>query len=143
VRSVTPASRPPSKIPQAAAVPFRSTATGAIEVLLIRRRPRGGWGIPKGLIDPGHTALEAAAIEALEEAGIEGDVLTPPLGAFEYDKFGKTCHVEVFGLRVTGIHEHYHEERLRERRWFALHDAIRIAKRPQVGALIGRVAPPS
>ena len=48
-----------------------------------------------------------------------------PLGSFEYAKFGGTCRVEVFGLRVTCVHEHYDEERLRERRWFALADAVR------------------
>ena len=89
-------------------------------MLLIRRRPRGDWGIPKGMIDPGHTAPEAAAIEAFEEAGIEGELLPKTLGAFEYPKFGRTCHVDVFGLRVTRVHDHYDEERLRERRWFPL-----------------------
>ncbi len=116
------------------------TSGEATEVLLIRRRPRGEWGIPKGMIDPGHTAPEAAAIEAFEEAGIEGELLPQTLGAFEYVKFGTTCHVDVFGLRVTRIHDHYDEERLRERRWFALADAVRIVKRPGVARLIARVA---
>ena len=47
--------------------------------------------------------------------------------------------MEVFGLRVTCVHEHYEEERLRERRWFPLADAVRKAKRPGVGAVIARI----
>jgi 8-oxo-dGTP pyrophosphatase MutT (NUDIX family) len=128
-----------STIPQAAAVPFRTSAEGDLEVLLIRRRQGGAWGIPKGLIDPGHTAPEAAAIEALEEAGVEGELLQESLGTFEYAKFGGTCRVEVFGLRVTRVHERYEEERLRERRWFPVARAARAAKRPAVGALIARI----
>src|SRR3954469_20864193 len=128
-----------SRIPQAAAVPFRTSAAGAVEVLLIRRRPDGGWGIPKGLIDPGRTALEAAATEAMEEAGVEGELLPATLGVFEYGKFGGTCRVEVFGLRVSRVHDHFDEERLRERRWFPLDDAARAAKRSDVGAIIARV----
>jgi len=131
-----------SRIPQAAAVPFRTSEAG-VEVLLIRRRPDGGWGIPKGLIDPGRTALEAAANEAMEEAGVEGELLPATLGVFEYVKFGGTCRVEVFGLRVSRVHDHFDEERLRERRWFPLEEAARLAKRPDVGAIIARVRAPS
>jgi 8-oxo-dGTP pyrophosphatase MutT (NUDIX family) len=129
-----------STVPQAAAVPFRVGEDGGIEVLLIRRRPNGAWGIPKGVIDPGHTALEAAAIEAVEEAGVEGDLLPPALGSFEYAKFGRTCHVEVFSLRVTLVHDRYDEERLRERKWFALPEAVRRVRRPGVAPLIAQVA---
>jgi 8-oxo-dGTP pyrophosphatase MutT (NUDIX family) len=138
-RSRSPASRHAPKIPQAAAVPFRVTAAGTCDVLLIRRRPRGDWGIPKGMIDPGHAAPAAAAIEAFEEAGVEGKLLAKTLGAFEYPKFGRTCHVDVFGLRVTCVHDHYEEERLRERRWFPLAEAVRRVKRPGVAALIARI----
>jgi 8-oxo-dGTP pyrophosphatase MutT (NUDIX family) len=90
------------------------------------------------MIDPGHTASAAAAIEAFEEAGVEGE-LAKRLGAFEYAKFGRTCHVDVFGLRVTCVHDHYDEERLRERRWFPLADAVRRVKRPGVAELIARI----
>jgi 8-oxo-dGTP pyrophosphatase MutT (NUDIX family) len=132
---------PHTRIPQVAAIPFRTNHAGAVEVLLIRRRPDGGWQIPKGLIDPGHTALEAAAIEALEEAGVEGKLFPRSLGWFEYAKFGGVCRVEVFRLRVTRVHKHYDEERLRERRWFAVRDAVRKVKRPEVADLIARVDP--
>jgi 8-oxo-dGTP pyrophosphatase MutT (NUDIX family) len=127
------------KIHQAAAVPFRIDPAGDCEVLLIRRRPRGEWGIPKGMIDPGHTAPEAAAIEAFEEAGVEGTLLPKTLGAFEYPKFGGICHVDVFGLRVTRVHDHYDEELLRERRWFPLFEAVRLVRRPGVAELIARI----
>ena len=127
------------RIPQAAAVPFCTDTAGTLEVLLIRRRPDGGWGIPKGVIDPGHTALEAAAIEALEEAGVEGELMPRSLGSYEYAKFGGTCRVKVFGLRVTRVHDHYDEEQLRERRWFAVADAVRAARRPVIAAFIARL----
>ena len=127
------------RIPQAAAVPFCTDTAGTLEVLLIRRRPDGGWGIPKGVIDPGHTALEAAAIEALEEAGVEGELMPRSLGSYEYAKFGGTCRVKVFGLRVTRVHDHYDEEQLRERRWFAVADAVRAARRPAIAAFIARL----
>lgn len=42
-------------------------------VLLIRRATPAGalvWSFPSGKVDPGETALQAAAREALEEAGV-------------------------------------------------------------------------
>ena len=128
---------PRDVIPQAAAVPFRKSTNGSLDVLLIRRRPDGEWGIPKGLVDPGFTALQAARIEALEEAGIEGDFLGGQLGEFEYQKFGGICRVQVFALQVTVVHARYDEMYFRERQWFAVLDAIervgRPALRPQAG----------
>jgi 8-oxo-dGTP pyrophosphatase MutT (NUDIX family) len=138
-RSRSAASRQAPKIPQAAAVPFHINGAGTCDVLLIRRRPRGDWGIPKGMIDPGHEAPAAAAIEAFEEAGVEGELMAMTLGAFEYLKLGGTCHVDVFGLRVTCVHDHYDEEHLRERRWFPLAEAVRRVKRPGVAELIARI----
>jgi 8-oxo-dGTP pyrophosphatase MutT (NUDIX family) len=57
---------------------------------------RGRWGFPKGLIDPGHTLEEAAAIESWEEAGLRGRVIGSPLGSYDDFKWGKM-------LLVTGV----------------------------------------
>lgn len=48
------------------------------EVLLVRRDKepyRGKWSFPGGVIEPGETSREAARREALEETGIEVEVL--------------------------------------------------------------------
>lgn len=126
---------------QAAAIPFRKDPqSGRLQVLMIRRRDGRKWGIPKGLVDPGFTHAQAAATEAREEAGVEGRVSDEPLGSFTYDKFGGTCLVRVFALRVTRLMPHWDEEDVRERQWFDIHDAAHIAGRPDVGRLIARLA---
>ena len=75
---------------------------GAIEVLLGHfggpfwaRRDAGAWAIPKGLIEPGESAEEAACREFAEELGgrIEDPLL--PLGRIR-QKGGK--YVEAFGV---------------------------------------------
>ena len=65
---------------------------------------------------------ETAAVEALEEAGVEGRVRTLPLGSFSYDKIfrsGKTrrCRVTVFLLEVKTQRRNWAEKRHRETRW--------------------------
>jgi 8-oxo-dGTP pyrophosphatase MutT (NUDIX family) len=127
-------------IAQAAAVPFRVTRRGRVEVLLIRRRGKRKWGIPKGLIDPGHTPRQAALIESEEEAGIEGALVGRRLGRYTYEKFGGTCLVTVYALRVTAEREKFLEQRSRERQWFPLDEAARTVAREDVGEMIRDLA---
>ena len=126
-------------IPQAAAVPFRRTGDGELHVLLIRRRGKQKWAIPKGLVDPGRTHEQTALIESEEEAGIAGELVGPPLGEYLYEKFGGTCRVVVYALRVTTERERFLEERSRERRWFPLDEAARVVHRDDVAEMIRRL----
>ena len=132
-------------IAQAAAIPYRvrragKAAAGRVEVLLIRRRDKSKWGIPKGLVDAGFTHREAAATEAREEAGIEGVVAGEPLGTFTYEKFGGTCLVRVYPMRVTAVMPHWDEEAYRVRQWFDIDEAAGQVSRQPVSRLIARLA---
>lgn len=126
------------RIRQAGAIPMRAATSGRIEVLLVRRRGRRGWMIPKGLVDPGLDEPAAAAAEALEEAGVRGTVIEPPIGAYEYEKFGGTCRVRVFALLVDRVEpeEAWLESSLRERRWFAEDEASGAIRRDDVATLV-------
>jgi 8-oxo-dGTP pyrophosphatase MutT (NUDIX family) len=59
---------------QAAAVCYRVNGHG-IEFLLIQTRG-GRWTFPKGGLEPGLTHAQAAALEAVEEAGVHGRMET-------------------------------------------------------------------
>ena len=53
---------------------------------LIGRYDRGGrlrWSLPKGHLEPGETAEQAAVREVAEETGIRGRIVAP-LGAIDY-----------------------------------------------------------
>ena len=84
---------------QSAAVPFRCRE-GQLELLLITSRGKKRWIVPKGIVDPGLTPSAAAAKEAFEEAGVEGEILYPSVGTYTYPKWQGTCTVEVFLLRT-------------------------------------------
>ena len=132
-------------IAQAAAIPYRvrrdgKAAADRVEVLLIRRRDKSKWGIPKGLVDAGFTHREAAATEAREEAGIEGVISQESLGTFTYEKFGGTCLVQVYAMRVTAVLPHWDEEAYRTREWFEIRDAAAQVSREPVSRLIARLA---
>lgn len=101
----------PKLIEQAGVIPVRDGA-----VCIITSSNGSRWVIPKGLIDPGCTVEEAAAMEAWEEAGLRGRLSDEPVGQFEYFKEKRTYRVTVFRLDVT--HASYDwPERHRRREW--------------------------
>lgn len=80
----------------------RRGAEGALEVLLVHfgapfwaNRDEGAWAIPKGLIEPGESAEEAARREFAEELGTPAEGALVPLGRIR-QKGGKW--VEAFAL---------------------------------------------
>lgn len=103
---------------------------GGIEVLLITSRETGRWVIPKGWPMDGRQSHEAAAIEAWEEAGVQGLVQEKSLGVFGYhklypDKAAVLCEVEVFPLRVAKLLAKFPERSERRRKWFSTKKAAK------------------
>ena len=114
---------------------------GGIEVLLITSRETGRWVIPKGWPMDGRQSHEAAAIEAWEEAGVQGLVQEKSLGVFGYDKLYPAkpsvfCEVEVFPLRVSKLLAKFPERDQRRRKWFSAQKAAKSVAEPELAKLI-------
>jgi 8-oxo-dGTP pyrophosphatase MutT (NUDIX family) len=107
---------------QSAVIPYR-LMDGRLELLLITSRKRGRWIVPKGVIDPGKTAEEAAANEAYEEAGVRGQIVTGLIGEYSYEKWGGTCKVQVFLLEVEVVLDAWPEQDARRREWMSAEKA--------------------
>ncbi len=112
---------------QVAALPWRRSADG-IEILLVTSRETRRWVTPKGGRMPGLTDAQAAALEALEEAGVEGRITEAPIGTFRYLKVLKRraprwCVVAVHALEVRAEHAVWHEQAERERVWMSAEQA--------------------
>ncbi|MHB8642440.1 MAG: NUDIX hydrolase [Gaiellaceae bacterium] len=101
-------------------------------------RPVGVWGLPKGVIEPGHAAEETALREVAEETGLRGESLGK-LGDVKYayteswtggsgERVFKV--VSFFLVRATGGRigdippEHAHE--VAEAKWLPLDDAPKL-----------------
>lgn len=119
---------------QSAVLPKRRRA-GRTEVLLITSRRRKRWVIPKGVVEPGLSPAASAAKEALEEAGIQGNIDPKPLGRYSYPKWAGTCEVEVFSMAVTHQLDAWAES-FRERRWFSVREAADRVDEPALKELI-------
>lgn len=117
----------------------------APEILLLTSRGTGRWVIPKGWpmgARPGH---EVARQEALEEAGVVGDVESAPAGVYTYEKdvadgFAVPCEVQVHALKVTATVEDFKEKGQRRLDWVSPEIAERRVREPQLKRIIHRFA---
>jgi phosphohistidine phosphatase len=127
-------SRPDGHYIQSAVIPYR-LRQGRVEVLLITSRKRRRWVLPKGIREPGMSAAESAAKEALEEAGVEGPVSAEPVGRYQYRKWGGTCTVEVFTMAVESVLDRWPEQ-FRDRQWLTPEEAARRVEEPDLERLL-------
>lgn len=129
---------------QVAALPWRQVP-GGVEILLVTSRETRRWVTPKGGRMSGRSDAEAAAQEALEEAGVEGRVVDQPFGTFRYLKAlkrraPKWCVVAVFPLEVLTVHADWKERDERTREWMSPEEAERRVDEPELKALIAAFA---
>ena len=70
--------------------------------LLLGFKQRNIWCLPKGLIEPGETEIEAATREVREETGVSSLKLVEKIGTIRYEfsyrgkRFDKTVHFFLF-----------------------------------------------
>ena len=119
---------------QFAALPVRVAASGGVEVLLVTSRETKRWIIPKGWPMKGRKPWEAAAQEAMEEAGVLGRPGKTPVGSYLYFKrqaaHFELCRAEVYLLLFTEQLESWPEKGQREAKWFDLEEAAMLVEEP-------------
>ncbi len=125
---------------QYAALPYRIT-DGRLEVLLLTSRGTGRWVIPKGWPMRGKSPQEAAAVEAHEEAGVEGEVAAASIGSYRYLKRlndGRRIPVQVivFPLQVTAEMDQWKEQTERRKLWMPYMSAARSVGEPGLKRLL-------
>jgi 8-oxo-dGTP pyrophosphatase MutT (NUDIX family) len=132
--------KPPPRRIQYAALPWRRN-NSTTEVMLVTSRGTGRWIIPKGWPMKGKAPHAAAAREALEEAGVVGQIGKEPIGSFSHKKLLKrgdavVCEVQVFPLEVTRQRDSWPEKGKRKFQWLSPSEAAKTVSEPLLGAII-------
>jgi 8-oxo-dGTP pyrophosphatase MutT (NUDIX family) len=127
-RLVLRASRP-GIAKQAGAIPY-AIVQGQVVFLLVTSRGSGRWIFPKGEPMEGLEPWQVAAQEASEEAGVEGEVDTRPIGSYRTFKTvafrRKMIDVSMYPLQVTRQFEQWPEKGSRHRHWAILPEVKRL-----------------
>lgn len=129
-----------AELGQYAALPYVQLA-GDLRICLITSRETKRWVIPKGWPKASLQPHELAAREAIEEAGLIGDIATDPIGTYSYRKQLRlasfvTCQVVVFPLLVHAQRVHWREERERTLAWMSPAEAAERVLEPDLGRLL-------
>jgi len=125
---------------QIAAMPLRWN-DGKVEVLMVTSRGTRRWVVPKGWTMKNIKPWAAAAIEAMEEAGVKGHISRQVFGTYHYDKGradGTTqrCHVRVFPMIVEQLKSNWKEKEERSRKWFDVRKASKLVDEPELAQML-------
>jgi 8-oxo-dGTP pyrophosphatase MutT (NUDIX family) len=111
-------------IEAAGGVVWRRTSSGAIKVLLVHRPRYDDWSLPKGKLEDGESALDAARREVLEETGLRCKARAE-LGEIRYrDRKDRPKRVRYWAMEPISGHFEPNDE-VDEIRWVTLDDAPR------------------
>ena len=126
--------------PTAGGIVFRRNKKGEVEILLIQDH-KDRWTIPKGHIEEGETAQEAARREIGEEAGLHEIDMLGWLGKihFRYRRIEKLVLItqQVYLMRVrTSGNEIQKEDWMNGIKWYPFNEALDLIEYEDIGKLM-------
>lgn len=126
--------------PTAGGIVFRRNKNSEVEILLIQDH-KDRWTIPKGHIEDGETAQEAARREIGEEAGLHDIDMLGWLGKihFRYRRIEKLVLItqQVYLMRVrTSGNEIQKEDWMNGIKWFPFNEALDLIEYEDIGKLM-------
>jgi 8-oxo-dGTP pyrophosphatase MutT (NUDIX family) len=129
---------------QYAAICYRLTPGGEVEVLLVTTRDSKRWIVPKGWAIDKMKPHKIAEREAWEEAGVKGKAKKRAYGYFTYIKSLDTGEnlpsvVQVHLLEVKKIDQRFPERGQRISRWLPPFQAATLVREPELKSLLGGV----
>lgn len=129
-----------TELKQFGVLPLVKGSDGIWRVILITSRDSGRWTIPKGNPIKGLKPQQAAAVEAEEEAGLQGDMSKAPIGQYEFfkrraDTF-ELANVTVYCLKVKRQLPDFKEKAVRRVEAFLPADAEDAVIEPGLKSLI-------
>ncbi|MDN5275660.1 MAG: hypothetical protein JWN33_309 [Candidatus Saccharibacteria bacterium] len=126
--------------PTAGGIVFRRDKDNGIEILLIQDA-KDRWTIPKGHVEEGETAQQAAKREIGEEAGLTNTEVLGWLGKihFRYRRIDKLVLMttQIYLVRAGGdTNAIQKEEWMNGIKWFKFHDALDAIEYEDIGKLM-------
>jgi 8-oxo-dGTP diphosphatase len=110
------------------------------EIAVVRLRKRNEWVLPKGKLDDGETARDAALREVLEETGHDV-TLHEFLGTLVYESGGRCKVVHYWRMETSGEQAYELMDDIKEVDWLPLGAAVERLSRSYERAFLENVGP--
>jgi len=113
---------------------------GRVEILLIQDA-KDRWTIPKGHIEPGETAKQAAEREIMEETGLRHVTVLNWLGKINF-RYRRQQSLVLMSTQIYLVRadldtdDHQKEKWMNDIGWFSLHDALEKIEYDDIGKLM-------
>jgi 8-oxo-dGTP pyrophosphatase MutT (NUDIX family) len=91
----------PRAVPQAGGIAYRAQGSAISILLVTSKKEPAAWIFPKGHIEPGENAEQAALRETQEEAGVAGELVGPAGAPLEFQSGSEFVRVEYFVIRTA------------------------------------------
>jgi len=125
---------------QVAALPFRWSEGGELEILVMSSRETHRVVIPKGWPMKNRKDWKSAEIEAREEVGVVGEITRKRIGQYRYWKRLEAhfvlCKVSVYPLAVRRQLDDWPERHERVHSWLSPEHAALLVDETDLGILI-------
>lgn len=112
----------------AGGIPWRRSADGSLEVVVVHRPRYDDWSFPKGKLDAGETFEQAAVRELAEETGYAVDLGVELPSVTYVDHLGRSKLVRWWAMTVSGG-EFSPNDEVDELAWMSVEDSIRVLTR--------------
>ena len=124
-------------------IPYRFK-NDVLQFLLITPKARDSkpakeslWIVPKGTIKADIRPAESARIEALEEAGVLGEILPRIKGFYRFEpKNSAVQEIDTYFMKVTYTMKDWEEKNQRKRKWVAIENLREYIDDPELAEII-------
>lgn len=127
--TINPFSHDPDDLggPQYGTIPYR-IVDDRVVFLMITSRRSANWVFPKGSLIKGLSPKQTAVQEALEEAGVKGEIEDDPIGSYLHpsNKTEELQEIQLFPMLVTKQLDDWQEKEQRFRHWALLPETKRL-----------------
>ena len=138
-----PAPAPPPPVRKSAVVPYRFK-NDVLQFLLITPKSKDSksvkeslWIVPKGTIKADIRPAESARIEALEEAGVLGELHPRIKGFYTFEpKNGAIQEIDTYFMKVSYAMKNWEEKNQRKRKWVAVENIREYIDDPELAEII-------
>ena len=110
---------------QSGALPY-VIVDNRVVFLLVTARRTGRWIFPKGSISAGMSPWDSAAKEAMEDAGVTGEISRDVIGTYWITDKGRRTAVDLYPMSVEQQFDSWKEKEQRLRHWALLPEVQRL-----------------